>query len=139
MDREYILNHLKERYGIPEEVFREYEFLVRGRKIWIYRKGLWVPRGKLESIGMIALRIGKQLKPTTNFIQMFGKYASKNVVEITSEEDMKRFVNGKDIYLSISGRGYVFVKYKDDFLGCGFLRDGVILNLIPNDRRIKID
>ena len=139
MDRKDILNHLKERYGIPEEVFQEYGFLVKGRKIWVYKKGMWIPKGKLESVGMVALRIGKELKPTTNFIQLFGKYASKNVVEIKSEEDMKRFVNGKDIHLGIPGRGYVFVKYKEDVLGCGFLRDGVLLNLIPNDRRIKID
>lgn len=139
MDRKNILNHLKERYGIPEDIFQDYEFLVRGRKIWIYRKNMWIPRGKLESVGLVALRIGKELKPTTNFIQLFGKYASKNIVEITSEEDMKRFVNGKNIDLNVPGRGYVFVKYREDFLGCGFLRDGVLLNLIPNDRRIKID
>ncbi|MBI4453076.1 hypothetical protein HY636_00360 [Candidatus Woesearchaeota archaeon] len=32
---------------------------------------------------------------------------------------------------------FVILKYKNDFFGCGRLKDGIILNHIPKERRIK--
>lgn len=34
---------------------------------------------------------------------------------------------------------FVIVKYKNDFFGCGRLKDGIILNHIPKERRIKCE
>lgn len=67
--------------------------------------------------------------------QMIGKSATKNVVQIETE-DVKKWLYGKDIKVSTDCSGFVIVKSNDDFMGSGKVKEGEILNFIPKIRRI---
>ena len=138
-DRREVIRWWSERFGVPEEVFEPYEFFMRGKNtIWALRRTEKLPTGlKFEALGMVIMRKGKfGWKPTTNAIQVFGRYATRNVVELT-EEQMRVFVAGGDVEGPFEGleEGYVVVKYRGKPLGCGLYRRGVLKSQVPKVRR----
>ncbi|MHA1237909.1 MAG: methyltransferase RsmF C-terminal domain-like protein [Candidatus Odinarchaeia archaeon] len=67
--------------------------------------------------------------------QLVGPHATKNVLEI-DEKTAREWMAGKSISLKYP-KGYVIIKYREDFLGCG-KSDGVkILNMVPKERRVN--
>jgi NOL1/NOP2/fmu family ribosome biogenesis protein len=97
------------------------------------------------SIGIVGFRISRIedkmiLKPTTNFIQLFGKEFKKKIYELDNWEEVKLFVNGKNLEIKekCDLRGYVVVKYEEHYLGCGRIEGKTLRNLVPKDRRILI-
>ena len=80
------------------------------------------------------------LKPTTNFIQLFGKEFKKKIYELDNWEEVKLFVNGKNLEIKekCDLKGYVVVKYEEHYLGCGRIEGKTLRNLVPKDRRILI-
>lgn len=150
-----ILEVLEERFGFPKKIFQEYKFLQSKDRIYIISK-------KLSSIGLnpitqgyLFARINKTIKPSTDMIQVFGKYATKNIIELEREE-AKKIIQGLDIELDfLSERksavskemiynrnsltdGYVILRYKNYDLGCGLLKEGRIKNQIPKGKRINV-
>jgi len=131
-----------ERFCVPEEVFEPYEFFITGKgTIWALRRSERAPRGveglRYEALGMVIMRKGKLgWKPTTNAIQVFGRYARKNVVEL-GEAQMRAFVAGEAVRGPFPGleEGYVVVCYRGIPLGCGLYRRGVLLSQVPKVRR----
>ncbi len=76
-------------------------------------------------------RVGRFLKPTTRFMQIFGCHASKSVIPINASqlEDLKR---GE----TLPGdpkveNGYVIFSFKDQVLGLGLQVDGRIHSQLP--------
>ncbi len=60
--------------------------------------------------------------------------ATKNVYEVTKKEAFD-WMQGEDI--SREGENsYALIKYKNDILGCGMLRDNNIRNMISKERRL---
>lgn len=137
--REY-LRYLEDRFGIPAKLFKGYTFLKKGKNIWIFSGDPSTIRdiGRIETIGVKFLTITKKaLKPTTTFLQIFGKYATKNIVNLESEEEMIQFMMGGLIKKKFNvEKGYVIVKYKDDVLGCGLYSDVGLVSQIPKARRV---
>ena len=89
---------------------------------------------------MVFARIIKDgIKLTTNAVQLFGKYAKKNVFEITKEEK-NLFIRGLNLIKELpTDEGYVILKYDNDYLGIGkyLSKQKLIKNMIPKARRIK--
>ncbi|MBS7641720.1 hypothetical protein KEJ40_00940 [Candidatus Bathyarchaeota archaeon] len=140
-----ILDYLEERYGIPRSVFENYTFLVRGKNsIWIYSGHPsileLIPNVSIAGIRALHLSIKKTLKPTTIFLQVFGKYATKNVVELESEEEAVTFMSGGSIarYYDVE-EGFVVVKFGSDVLGCGLYSNGVLRSKIPKTLRVRFE
>jgi NOL1/NOP2/fmu family ribosome biogenesis protein len=102
---------------------------------------------------------GKFPKPTTAFIQVFGRLASKNVVAV-GEEDAAAYLAGEDFEIGEDGgvaavqetgdeasepkirnpeleTGYVIVQYRGAVLGIGFCKEGRVENMLPKGRRIR--
>ncbi|MCX7785665.1 MAG: hypothetical protein N2201_05500 [candidate division WOR-3 bacterium] len=93
-----ILQNLEIEYGIPQSVFQKYDFLIQKEQIFImnkvvynfnkirpYRKGI-----------LFAQKFGKTIKISDQAIQIFGKYATKNIVELSSEQ-MSEIIKAKKI------------------------------------------
>jgi len=134
-----ILDFLKERFGIEEGVFEGFKFVKVGDDVWIMSED--VPQ-KLHGINRVGLRlargISKNPKITTAVLQIFGKFATKNIIYI-DEEQLKDYIMGKDVEVGeIEGveRGQVIVKFKEDVIGSGLYDGRVIKNQIPKARRI---
>ncbi len=134
-----IRKFLKEKFGIEEGVFEGFRFVRIGDDIWIMSED--IPKD-LYGINRIGLRfargISKNPKITTAVLQIFGKYATKNVVYI-NEEQLKDYLKGKDVEVGeLSGveRGQVIVKFGEDVIGSGLYDGKNIKNQIPKARRI---
>ena len=136
-----LTKQLDERFGIPKESFNDYHFIENEEKFWICSLDTTTIDFKnlrTEGIGMLFARKGLTLKPTTNMIQLFGKFATKNIVEL-NEEQKTRFLSGLDISELDANvdSGYVIVKYKENYLGCSLYKEGTLKNQIPKAKRIK--
>ncbi len=127
--REYFI----ERFGIGNEI-EKYDFYEFAQSVWAY-SGEYYEDKKIEVMGIRALRIKKVYKPTTAFLRIIGRYATKNVISLSSNDGMK-FLKGENID-GVCGntRGYVVVKSGSDVLGCG-LCAGKLMSQIPKKYRI---
>ncbi len=67
--------------------------------------------------------------------QLIGKKAKSNIVEIDHNNTIK-WMKGENIKFESEAHGYVILKWKNYFLGCGKLKEGTIINFVPKDRRI---
>lgn len=60
----------------------------------------------------------------------------KNVIDIEDSE-VKKWLMGEELKTEKDLKGFVIIKNKDDYLGCGEVKEGRILNYVPKDRRIR--
>lgn len=65
--------------------------------------------------------------------QLIGPLAKKNIIELNKEE-MRSWLKGND--LQKKGEGFIILKYKTDFIGCGTASLNTITNFVPKNRRI---
>jgi len=141
-ERQEIVAWWANRFGVPREIFEPYDFFSTGKRtIWALRRSEKAPGGlkelKYEALGMVIMRKGKLgWKPTTNAIQVFGRHAKKNVVEL-NEAQMRAFVAGEAIKEAFPDleEGYVITCYKGVPLGCGLYKRGVLRSQVPKVRR----
>ena len=140
------VKYLEERFGIEKSAFSGFTFHETSEKIYIFSAD--IPQKNLDGLrivqtGIVAGRIfdkGGKFKPTTNLLQIFGKFATKNIVQL-SEKEKEDFVRGLDIDNKAADgveNGYVIVKFGVDTLGCGIYSDGSIKNQIPKARRMAL-
>jgi len=90
------LNYLNERFGIEKEIFSDYNFDTDGERLSIFSASVADKNLDGLRIKSIGLRAGKyfkdvrnnrtKLKISTNFAQMFGRYATKNIVQISDAQ-----------------------------------------------------
>ena len=139
-----VLDWWDERFGIDPAFFTEYTFWEKGKgKVWAFRADVESPV-RVESLGMSVLRTrGEHWKPTTNAAQRFGKYATRNVVEL-SREEAETFVAGEDQTLDWDGDwGYLIAAHDiagtTEPLGVGLYLHGELRSQIPKGRRRELD
>ncbi|RME79128.1 MAG: hypothetical protein D6769_03295 [Methanobacteriota archaeon] len=122
-------SYLLERFGISLPYFLELE---EGSKKVIAYSG----KKEGEKYGLIAAKksdIG--YKPTSNFLQLYGGLAIRNVISLTKKEALA-YARGEDIRIGGNKRGFVVVMQGSSCLGCGLVKDGQLINQIPKVRRI---
>ena len=130
-DRSTVETYFRERFAISPEVFREYQFYKADKGFWMTSAQGADKYTGLKRIECLGIRILKgeerSLKPTTYALQLFGRYAKINVVDINRDELKKLLEEG-----SLPGRldnvdeGYVIIRYRGDVLGCGFYSKGLL-------------
>jgi NOL1/NOP2/fmu family ribosome biogenesis protein len=132
-----IANFLKEQFGIDPEDFLnlDLEFEEKGkRRIYVssakpcpdvqfHHRGIYF--GTLDENGF---------RPSIEGSFLIGKLAKRNVL-VVDDEKAKRWMSGEDLECKM--RGYVIVKWRDFFLGCGKSNGRVLRNFIPKNRRIR--
>ena len=111
-----------------------------------------------QNIYNIGITVGKlykkekKFKPSSSFLQLFGKQATRNLVFLFSRELLRLFLSGKTIDLKkeekegrakafVLSPGYVVVLYKDKnntfSLGCGlYSSNHSLISQTPKWRRI---
>jgi NOL1/NOP2/fmu family ribosome biogenesis protein len=136
-DRGRIFSYLQDRFGIPEKIFDNY-LLFRRRGGWqlINQDVVETPFAaqlKVSKVGLRAFqKIGKFVKPTTRFIQLFGSAATKAKLEI-DESQLRRLVAGEELSMAMDlATGYVILSHrKEQVLGLGFFINGKVRSQIP--------
>ncbi|HOK22753.1 MAG TPA: hypothetical protein PKU94_03420 [Candidatus Hydrothermia bacterium] len=131
------LNYISQRFGIPQGVFEGFELVEKG-DIWIMSKEaarFHIKRYSRKGIRLIRVfRDGYKL--TTAGIQIFGKYATRNVLEI-NEKQLEDFLKGKNLLVANNAvqNGQVIVKSGTDYLGSALYNNGNVKNQLPKGRR----
>ena len=91
---------------------------------------------KINSLGMYFAQIQNgELRLSIEGSQILGPLAKKNVIEINSGL-LKLWIRGHDIEVDNPENGFFIVKHKNDYIGSGKLKQGVLLNFISKIRRI---
>ena len=147
--KDAILKYFEDRFGIK---------VSPGFKLYTDQKGrvFLGPHLSFEpvSVGMQIATIegADRIRPSTSFLQLFGKHATKNYISLTKEQT-QAYAKGDDLSLnqeqaSHARDGYVLLKYLEYPLGCGLLKTekegskGRILsirNVLPKARRMRMD
>ena len=138
IEKNIILEYCYERFGINDNEFVDYKWYI-GSKNRIYIGPGEIERINPESIGLCIFRLDKTPKPTTNFIQLFGKKINKNIIELNKKNTMK-FCNGLNLEIKTKNQpGFVSVNYKKIALGCGHWNGKILKNQIPKSKFCKIN
>lgn len=91
----------------------------------------------LEKIGVyFAKIINDELKLTIEGSQILNEQIKKNIFEI-DENQTEEWMMGRELNISTGMKGFVVVKNKDNYLGCGKASEHKITNFIPKERRLK--
>lgn len=136
LERAWVSSLWAERFGIPEAVFQGYRFFSKAQSVWVC-SDFALPNLRYESVGMRMMSLkDRPWKPTTSALQIFGRYAKKNVV-LLSEEESLAFMAGSSLDREADCQpGYVVVFYRGEVLGCGLYSRGTLVSQIPKDRRV---
>lgn len=144
MKADYV-KYMGDRFGVSKEVFRNYTFRESGERVHIMSPDIAdkdLSGLRIRGTGIVFGRFFKKeakIKPTTNMLQIFGKFATKNVVELTGEEK-EQYLRGFDIDRELGAEnGYVIVKHGQDVLGCGLYVNGSLKNQIPKAKRLPLE
>ena len=137
-----LIEYCVERFGISEEVFKEYQ-LYEGSKNKIYMiKELINLRFIPESSGLCIFRFDKTPKPTTNFLQLFGSKIKINVLDI-SKANLIEYCKGHDLEINLKKSniepGFIAIRYKKSVVGCAHWNKNIIKNQLPKSKRCKIN
>lgn len=125
-----VLELLKKQFGV-EDVYFSFKIMGKGRvyayrecdfEVYEYHSGVYF--GKIERDG---------LRLSIEGCYLIGERIKKGVVEL-SREEMLRWLRGEDIEREV--HGYVVLKWRNYWLGCGKGNGKKIKNFIPKDRRI---
>lgn len=137
MDGGEVAEMMGSRFGMPPEAFEGVSFFLRGRNVWAFSLPQ-VPDLDFEAVGLRFLSVrGRVPKPTTYALQLFGRFATKNAVDL-SDGEARRFIAGKRQSLVADLEdGYVVVSHRGDVLGCGLYSRGELISQLPKERRIE--
>ncbi len=136
-----ILGVITKQYGC--EVDLDYAFLQneKNRVYIVNREFASIDLSNLR-INSVGLYLGEfrnnELRLTIEGAQLVGPHAKKNVVEL-DEKEFKEWMQGYDLDKECEDcNGLVIIKHKDDFLGCGKLKEKRILNYVKKNRRVNL-
>lgn len=105
---------------IDEKLLRMLEF-----KTFVERAGTY-----------IAKKIDDEYRFSIEGSQIFKNQVTKNIVELNKEE-MTEWMHGREVQKETGIKGFVMIKYQNDFIGCGKASAEKITNFIPKSRRLK--
>ncbi len=135
-----ILKRIKDNWG-AELNDDEFAFLMNGKnRFFIVSRDierLELPKLRINNVGIYfgELTDRGELRLTIEGSAIVGMKATKNVADI-SKELARAWFKGEDIDYGSEENAFVIVRHGRDFLGCGKLVDGRILNYVPKARRV---
>ena len=134
-DRHVLFSYLDQRFGIPEELFDGYLLFRKRKSWWLLRYSPRVGSAahfKVSIPGFKAFqKINRYVKPTTRFIQIFGRKATRAIVNVKQSE-YKNLESGEPFPVDLTlGNGYIILSFGGHLLGLGLLIDGMIHPQIP--------
>lgn len=142
----YLEMVLKKNYG-SEIKFEDNLFKSSKEKIWIVSKKAFsinFKKFRINSLGLYLGRLKKneKIQLSVEGSQLVGKKAKKNIV-IIDEKNLIKFLQGFDFkpkkLIDCEKNNFVLIKFKEDFVGTGILRENYVENILPKARRIFIE
>ncbi|MBC8500518.1 MAG: hypothetical protein ISS25_03075 [Nanoarchaeota archaeon] len=135
-----ILKLLKQQFGFEGKL--GFVFLVNNKdRVYVVNRD--IERVELEKLRINALGlyfgtfIKGELRLSIEGSQIIGPRAKKNILDINDKE-FEIWLKGEDFKMNTDLEGFVLVKYRDDFVGCGKVSNGTLLNYVPKARRLIV-
>lgn len=143
-EKQEIEKKIKEQFGINELPFllvKSGKEKVRGfsGSLSIHEISELARNVNIETIGIYLCkeeRDGIRLSFSSTNITQIKQQIGKNIIEL-DEKQKEEWLKGRDLFLENDFHGFVVLKYKDYFIGCGKLSNGRIANFVPKERRIR--
>ncbi len=141
-EKKQIEKGLKEQFGIkniPGLILRrgkEKLFLFSGsfNKQEIKNLEETVP---IERIGVYFAKIEDWgIRLSIEGTQILKEQIKKNIFEL-NEKQAEKWMMGRELLIKTGLKGFIVMKYKDNFMGCGKASENKIGNFIPKNRRLK--
>ncbi|MCB9358366.1 hypothetical protein H6503_00385 [Candidatus Woesearchaeota archaeon] len=119
----------------------DYTFFISDKnKVYIMNndiKNVDISKVRVNSFGLYLCEINRgKVRLSIEGTQLLGRYSTKNIIEL-SVEDSKLWMMGNDLPTNQSFDGFVIIKHGSDYMGCGKIKEGIILNFVSKQRRIK--
>jgi NOL1/NOP2/fmu family ribosome biogenesis protein len=134
-----LFDELTRRFGFPERLFRDWALVDHEDDVFITTPEVEeFSRVRPVRKGIRLVRVFRHgIKPTTNAMQIFGRYATRNVIELTGEQASK-FVQGEDLEIAADvNEDFVIVQHEGFTLGVGLYRHGILKSQVPLSRRTQ--
>lgn len=137
------LGRVEKHWGCNLKSFYKKYIFVRSEKDRIYLANKEVmhmdfAKLRVNSIGLYFAQVKEdQFRLSVEGSQMIGAIATENVIEV-SQEQAKQWFRGEDVEANLKeNNGFVILKHNKDFIGCGKVKEGKILNFLSKIRRVK--
>ncbi|MEM2916261.1 MAG: hypothetical protein QXT19_02805 [Candidatus Woesearchaeota archaeon] len=140
-DLKPVLARIKEQWG-AEIDFPWAWYQSAKNDLFVLSKDITKIDPKKLRINSVGLYIGEfkkgELRLSIEGSQLIGPHAKKNVVELDKDE-LRQWLKGEDLVKDVKAEGYVIMKSGNDFVGCGRVKEGKILNFVPKARRLLVN
>ena len=93
-------------------------------------------KSHIEGIGTYLLRQEHDLRLSFDALHILKDQITKGIVDL-SDEEFHAWIQGNDVKKESQNQGTVAVRYKGDFVGCGKLSKGNLINHVPKERRLR--
>ena len=136
-DKKNLFELLKNQFGFSGKL--DYNFFTNDKKrIFLFNKNLEINFSKIRinSLGLYFANTEKEIRLTIEGSQIIGPYSKKNILKL-NDKDLESWIYGNDIKTKEVFEGFILIKNNDDFYGTGKYKDGIILNFLPKERRLK--
>lgn len=134
-----ILNILNSQFGFSGKL--DYAFLRNKDDIYLISKDLANIDSSKLNINNLGLYFGEIKNSTIRLSiegsQLIGNDSGKSILTL-DDDSAARWIAGETIAVSNNLKGYMLIKHKKDFIGCGYIKDGRLLNYVPKERRLKL-
>jgi len=91
----------------------------------------------IERVGIYFARvIGNDVKLSIEGTNILKDQIKKNIFTLDSKQ-LEEWMTGSDLQTKTGKKGFIVIKYKEDFLGCGKASEEKIGNFIPKSRRLR--
>jgi len=135
-DRQQLFSYMERRFGISSKRFTDY-LVFRKRRSWFLVRNTRLLTSysqlKVTQVGLKAFQqVAGFVKPTTRFIQSFGRFATRAKLHIDKDR-LQALLRGEKIPVDMTlDNGYVILAMgEDSILGLGLLIDGMVSSQLP--------
>ncbi|PIN77279.1 hypothetical protein COV16_06985 [Candidatus Woesearchaeota archaeon CG10_big_fil_rev_8_21_14_0_10_34_8] len=135
-----VLDLLNKQWGFSDKLNYVF-FQSNKRNIYIVNKefaSLDASKLRINTLGMYFGEITQKgdLRLSIEGAQMIGPNVSKQVLEL-DDDQVKKWMYGEDVEVADDLAGFHILKHENYFVGCGSCKNGVLVNFVPKNRRIK--
>ena len=133
------VRELSERFGIPREAFDRLAAVEDQETVFVATPEVMefdAVRPMRRGIRLARL-YPYSLKPTTFGMQVLGRQATRNVIDL-SDEQAKSLINGGTLNADVEAdNGFVLVRWRGFVAGVGFYKRPVLKSQIPRFRPVE--
>lgn len=135
-ERKELFKQLEEQFGCTESL--DFIFFENSQdKIFLLSKeyaGLDLHGLRVNNLGLYFVKREREgLRPSIEGAQLI--HAKKNVLALDKKQ-AEQWMQGEDIPFE-GDAGFVILKKDGDVLGCGMLRNNILRNMVPKERRLQ--